>query len=156
MKTLLLLSIGLISCSASLEAQDLEKAHAFVTDIYSQYKGCSVPNSDDCGSDLKPSWFSKSLWHLIELDRQAAAKAGGNPELDADPICACQDPEGLQVVRLQISRRGNNRAIAFVTLNSAVGVVRLSLVATKAGWRIDDIAENDTPSLRKFLSAKER
>jgi hypothetical protein len=153
MRTLLLLSIALTCCSASLQAQDLEKARAFVTDVYSQYKGCSVPNSDDCGSDLEPSWFSKSLWHLIELDRQAAAKAGGNPKLDDDPICDCQDPAGLQVVNLRISPQGKGRAIAIVTLNSAVGVVRLSLLSTKTGWRIDDISADDTPSLRKYLEA---
>jgi hypothetical protein len=154
MKTLLLLSIALLCCSASVEAQDLKEARAFVTKVYSQYDGCLTPNSDDCGSDLDPNWFSKSLWHLIDLDRKAAEKAGGNPYLDADPICACQDPDGLRVVRLQLSLRGNNRAIAFVTLNSAVGVVRLSLVFTKAGWRVDDIAEDDMPSLRKFLQTK--
>jgi membrane-anchored protein YejM (alkaline phosphatase superfamily) len=33
--------------------------------------------------------------------------------------------------------------------------VRLSLVFTTAGWRIDDIAEDDMPSLRKFLRTKQ-
>lgn len=66
MKTLLLLSMAVLCCSASLEAQDLKKACAFVTSVYSQYDSCLTPNSDTCGSNLDPSWFSKSLWHLID------------------------------------------------------------------------------------------
>jgi hypothetical protein len=141
--------------SASVEAQDLKEARVFVTKVYSQYDSCLTLDSDDCGSDLDPNWFSKSLWHLIDLDRKAAEKAGGSPYLDADPICACQDPNGLRVVRVQLSPRPNSPAIAWVTLNSAVGVVRHSVVFTKAGWRIDDIAEDDIPSLRKFLITKQ-
>jgi hypothetical protein len=79
MKTLLLLSIALLCRSASLEAQDLKKARAFVTNVYSQYDSCLTPNSDNCGSDLDPNWFSKSLWHLIDLDRKAAERRAATP-----------------------------------------------------------------------------
>jgi len=75
--------------------------------------------------------------------------------LDFDPICACQDPDGLHVLKLEITPLGPKRMAAEVLVGYAAGTkqtIRLSLLQTPRGWRVDDVSTTDVASLRKLLN----
>jgi hypothetical protein len=123
----------------------------FVRAIYRQYDIKSPTGPDFTGRHAS-SVFTPSLVQLIRRDqRQSRGEVG---KLDGDPICDCQDPDGLKLTTLQVTAQTPRIATAAVTLTfppHEVTHLRLNLVLLPTGWRIDDIATSDTPSLRKLL-----
>jgi hypothetical protein len=77
-------------------------------------------------------------------------------KLDGDPICDCQDPGNpgeLKVKSIKLTATGQSKMqaeVLFTIVNESRSVT-LSLLETPAGWRIDDIATKDMPSLRTLL-----
>jgi len=96
--------------------------------------------------------YTPTLLALIREDRRRAGGEVGN--LDFDPICACQDNEGLHLQTLTIVSTSSSTADAIATLRF-IGPqdpkITYHLVLTPSGWRINDISTNDIPSLRKLL-----
>ena len=99
--------------------------------------------------------FSPGLAALIRLDRQNTPK-GDVGALDFDPVCDCQDPDGLKLTDLGVTQTTPQKATAFVTLrygsNPEQKHLQLKLLWTPAGWRIDDIASPEMASLRSLLA----
>jgi hypothetical protein len=62
--------------------------------------------------------FSPSLINLIHRDQRRTPR-GYVGKLDYDPICSCQDFDGLQLTEVRIVKDAPDLAIAFVTLNFA-------------------------------------
>jgi len=124
---------------------------AFLRATYRQYDIKSSTGPDFTGRNAS-SVFTPSLIQLIRRDqRQSRGEVG---KLDGDPICDCQDPDGLKLTALQITAQTPRTAAAAVTLTfppHEVTHLNISLVLLPAGWRIDDISSSDTPSLRKLL-----
>ena len=91
---------------------------------------------------------------MIRRD-QARTPRGDIPALDGDPICDCQDFDGLHLTGLSVDIIDAIHASALAALKfpgeAAPRVVRLTSLAALQDWRIDDISTIDTPSLRKFL-----
>ena len=83
--------IAVLSCTSS-HAQDAVSAKAFLVNIYSHYsRGGKGVDFDGPRSAL---YFHSSLLALEKAD----VKANGPdsvPAMDADPICGCQDWEGI-------------------------------------------------------------
>jgi hypothetical protein len=137
-------------------AQDLPAARVFVQHLYSSYAHPPSQADPDTTGKLAPSTFSPSLLQLIRRDR-ARTPRGDASALDGDPICDCQDFEGLRLTTLTVTAVDATHASASVTFQvfaddpKSVRSLRLNLLYTPQGWRIDDIASADTPSLRKFL-----
>ena len=134
--------------------QDLASARAFVQQLYSAYEHPATPAGPDVLGKSATRIFSASLLQLIRRD-QARTPRGDAPALDGDPICDCQDFDGLHLTALTVNSVDATHAAAQATLKfpgeTTPQVVRLTLLYTPQGWRIDDIATADTPSLRKFL-----
>jgi len=149
-----LCSVALVLClSISLaNAQDLSSARDFVNKLYDAYQHPSCPYCPDTLHGAAKHIFSLSLLGLIRRDqRNHTGEAGA---LDFDPICACQDPDGLHVLKLEIKPISPNRAAADVLVGYAgttKQAIRLSLLDTPQGWRVDDVSTKDEPSLRKLL-----
>jgi len=129
-------------------------ARSFVQQLYKAYdRPASAPAYEVLGKSAG-GIFTPSLLHLI---RMSAAKtpAGDAPALDGDPICDCQDPDGLRLAGLSVNPDGPTHATALATLKfpgeSSPQIVRLTLLLTPQGWRVDDTATTDMPSLRSFL-----
>jgi hypothetical protein len=133
-------------------AQTGAQAEGFVRKIYAGYhRSASSREPDYLGKDA-PLVFSPSLLALIRKDRRKAKGEIGT--LDFDPICACQDADGLALSGVTIRSDKYGRAVANVSLQyrqPAIKRLELELLWTPAGWRIDDISSMEVPSLRKLL-----
>lgn len=126
-------------------------AEAFVRATYRRYDVRSAAGPDFTGRNAG-GVFTPALVLLIRRDqRQARGEVG---KLDGDPICDCQDLDGLKLTAVQITEATDHAATAAVTLTfppNEVTHIRLRLVLLPQGWRIDDVETKDTPSLRKLL-----
>jgi hypothetical protein len=148
--------VALLLLAPLARAQDIPDARTFVQHLYAPYAHPPSQRGPDTTGKLAPSIFSGALLQLIRHDRARTAH-GDAPALDGDPICDCQDFEGLRLTTLTVTAVGETRASASVTFQvfaddpKSVRSLLLSLVRTPLGWRVDDIASADTPSLRKFL-----
>ena len=145
---------ALLLLTPVLPAQDIPAARAFVQKLYSAYEHPASQSDPDVLGKAAGRIFSPSLLQLIRRS-EARTPKGDAPPLDGDPICDCQDPGGLHLVALTVNPVDSSHASAVATLRfpgeSKPDIITLSLLATPAGWRVDDVATADTPSLRKFL-----
>ena len=145
-------SMGLVAALAlpmAAFAQDLASARAFAAKLYRAYER-GDPNY--LGPDAAKT-FADTLLRKIRRD-QATAPKDEVGTLDGDPICDCQDAEGLRLKRLDVTGPARGRAQARATLQfpgREMRVVRLDLVATPAGWRVADVRTKETPSLAGLL-----
>lgn len=104
------------------------------------------------GKDAK-SYYSPSLLNLVKQDQDRAGD-GYVGYLDYDPLCSCQDSDGMSVKSIEMASQTGAKAIAKVTLHRSeptTDTITLHLILLPQGWRIDDISTLNTPSLRKAL-----
>jgi hypothetical protein len=101
---------------------------------------------------------------LLEAIREDERLAGGGEVgyLDSDPLCQCQDTAGLHTQVVSVTATSGTGAIARVRLEFGPpaehwkSIIRISLLATPAGWRIADVSSADEPSLLKALETSNR
>jgi hypothetical protein len=149
-----LAAIVVLLATVSSHAQTTAQAETFVRHIYSEYTTPSKHNSPDfLGKDMARV-FSPSLVRIIRIELRKTPK-GDVGKIDGDPICNCQDWENLSITKLDITKNGDVTALASVTISNmdAQSSLKLSLLWTPQGWRIDDVSTADTPSYRKYLQA---
>ena len=107
------------------------------------------------GSAEQGPFIPSGLIALMRKDRHSTPPGDVGGNLDFDPICNCQDSEGLQLKALAVANADATHASALATLTfpsePKPRTVEFFLLRTTAGWRIDDIKTSDIPSLRKFL-----
>jgi len=151
--------VTLAACAVLLatfvsRAQTLAQAETFVRHVYSEYSDPKKPNGPDFLGKEMTLVFSPAIVSLIRADQRRTPK-GDVGKLDGDPICDCQDWEKLSITKLDITKGGNTTALANVTISNMgqPNLIKLSLLWTPSGWRIDDISTTDTPSLKKYLQA---
>lgn len=128
-------------------------ARSFTQAIYARYSRVQGAGPDFLRQDGR-NVFSPTLFRLIKSDVEATPQ-GFAGRLDFDPICSCQDPDGLRVETITVDPPKNHFVLTTVVLrysDSSTKTVRLILVFTKDGWRVDDVGSATVPSLRKFLS----
>ena len=91
---------------------------------------------------------------LADIRADQTRHPGEVGKLDHDPICDCQDSDGLKPLEVSMAGLPDSEAEASVRfkLGDAVKALRLHLVSTQSGWRIADIATSATPSLQAFLA----
>jgi hypothetical protein len=138
-----------LAAAPAAEAQTLTDARAFVTGLYHGYAGGH--DVDYLGAGIRRV-FSPRLIALIRGDEQAAHGEVG--WLDGDPICDCQDPDGIRLVGLEVSSPGSGRAVARAHVRFAdhkAETITLDLVSVRGHWRVDDVETAETPSLAKAL-----
>ncbi|HEX8241708.1 MAG TPA: hypothetical protein VF574_18380 [Allosphingosinicella sp.] len=119
-----------------------ETPRAFVERLYAGYR------DPDYSPLARPRRvFAPPLVAAIREDRRLSRDEVGY--MDADPLCQCQDPSGLQPRIGEV--RGSDRGRATVNVRVDFGSDRrelsLRLVRTAAGWRVADVATADEPSL---------
>jgi hypothetical protein len=79
--------------------------------------------------------------------------------VDADPVCQCQDADGVTGKVEKIIGRDAGHATARVMIgftDSTPRRVTFSLVRTAAGWRINDVSSSGEPSFLAGLEASNR
>ncbi len=149
----LALAALLLAAPAAGSAQTLQDARGFVAGLYGAYRHASP---DVLGARAR-SIFSPTLLALIRRDqRNAHGEVGA---LDGDPICDCQDPDGVRLAGLDLAASGPGRAVAHVRLRFAGSrseAMTLDLVSVQGAWRVDDVHSADTPSLVRLLGGRPR
>jgi hypothetical protein len=143
------LGLAMAAAAPAASAQSLADARAFVAGLYRGYAENHDVDYLDKGARRV---FSPRLLGLIRADERAAHGEVG--WLDGDPICDCQDPDGIRLVGLDVAPDGPGRAEARVRVRFAGGErrsMRLDLVSVGGSWHVDDVRTKDTPSLARAL-----
>jgi len=112
----------------------------FVEAIYKTYLGKNTPGLDLSTRAALDLYCTPSLADLIEKDAKEAEKLQEPPLLNGDPFVDGQDWEITDPV-VTIQESGSDRATATATFKNfgKTVTVRLALVLTPKGWRVDDI-----------------
>jgi hypothetical protein len=150
-------------CGVS-HAQDAASAKAFLENLYAHYKHGYGENHSGIDFDGPNAalYFTSSLLALEHADVKA-----NSPDIQAidwDPVCGCQDWDGIWELEIGVELQPSQRARATVTfsLNNpkyhAIDGTRklvFTLAAEHGAWRIDDILDRsdakNTYSVRKLL-----
>lgn len=142
----------LLVFAAALAQPQAETPRAFVEHLYAGYRHAAF-------SPLKnpERIFAPRLLAAIEEDSRLAQGEVGY--LDGDPVCQCQDAAGLKAAITSVKPQGPDKATVRVSIRLQGYRPRpatLSLVRTRAGWRIADIASADEPSLLREIEDSNR
>jgi hypothetical protein len=124
-------------------AQDIDSAKTFVESLYGHYHA-GGRGIDFTGAGAN-QYFSSNFIRLMRADQKAV---GSDMPVygDADPICDCQDWEGIWQLKVTVQMTGKDTADAAASFavtdprKSAGGQrsVRFRLVQEHGGWRIDE------------------
>lgn len=134
------------------QAPPAETPRDFVTRIYAGYRDPAF-NPLDRPERL----FAPPLVAAIREDARLSGDEVG--WLDGDPLCQCQDHEGLEPIVREVRRTAARTALADILLRfpgHGDRDVRLRLVRTAQGWRVADVATADDPSLLQDLQRSNR
>ena len=146
------MSPALLAAALLAPAPAAETPAAFVERVYAGYR-----NADHNPLHRPERLFAPPLVAAIRED--ARLSRGEVGWLDGDPLCQCQDHEGLEPLVREVRRPTAKTASADILLRFP-GYddrnVRLSLVRTRSGWRIADVATADAPSLLRDLQRSNR
>ena len=135
--------MSLALAAALLAAPAAETPRAFVERLYAGYR-----DSDYSPLARPRRVFAAPLVAAIREDQKLSRDEVGY--MDADPLCQCQDPSGLNPQIGEVRQPSRSRATVHVRLDfgrSDRRDLRLQLVRTAAGWRISDIVTADETSL---------
>ncbi len=133
-------------------ARPFETARTFTERLYEAYRR---GEPDYLGAKAGAT-FAPHLLALIRHD-QAATPSGEVGALDWDPICDCQDDDGVRAKRIEIDDVAADRVLVTVTLGfpAEAKTVKLDLVLRHGRWRIADVHTKDMPSLVGLLEKDE-
>ncbi len=139
-----------LAATPAMAAPPETGAKLFVERLYQSY---SEPDSPPILGRRASTLFAPKL--LAEIRADQTRHPGAVGKLDHDPICDCQDSDGLKPFQINVTELPDSRAEASVRfkLGESVRALRLHLISTQGGWRIADVATQGMPSLRAFLAA---
>ena len=148
----LLPAAALVLSTAAAIAAPPRSPQAFVAALYAEYArpDASGPLTDANAVRI----FTPRLAAAIHADQ--TAHPGEVGKLDHDPICDCQDFDGLHLDHLSIPTATPTTAIALATfhLGATTRTVRLFLVRTPTTWQVDNVSAPYMPSLRRLLAIR--
>lgn len=149
MRSSLLLKSALFACvilpACSTRAQDAASAKTFLQSIYSRYykKG---PGVEIAGPQAR-QYLHSSLIALLREDSRAVGP-GEVGVLDGDPLCSCQDWDGIFNLKIDVREPKAGRveaSVSFALFKDAKPQERRSLVITlqleKGAWRVWNVVD---------------
>jgi hypothetical protein len=142
----------LILLAAAAAAQPPATPRAFLERTYASYR-----NPDFNPLSHPDLYFAPRLIAAIREDSRLARGEVGY--VDGDPICQCQDTDGVHAKVVRVTSQGPSKASAEVIVDFADSTarrVRFSLARTAAGWRIADVSSGDEPSFLRAILASNR
>ena len=142
LRRVLRISFGLVLLALMIvptRAQEMTPK-AFLETIYRNYSTTNSPGTRIDSKRALERYFTPPVVAMIEKDAKAAKAKGEPPGLNGDPFIDAQDWE-VKNLKIAISHQGAAKASATVIFSNygEDRSVRLNLVRTAAGWRIDDI-----------------
>ncbi len=141
--------ILLLLISAAFAASQAETPQGYMERLYTHYR---VSNFNPLSHPKL--YFTPRLAAAIDEDARLANGEVGY--LDGDPICQCQDPDGLHATISSVTKKASDKAEVRVSIGFTGYEARtatFSLVQTASGWRIDDVSSADEPSLLRSIEA---
>jgi hypothetical protein len=149
---------SLIFLAHPLRAQDVDSARRFLESTYRLYdhNGAGV----EMGGPYADRFYHSSLIALLREDQKVMGDGVG--VLDGDPICGCQDWDGIFDLKMKIRPINSDRveaAVSFALLKQATTrdyrFITLTLSREGRNWRIYDVVDHSDPkapfALRKEL-----
>ena len=135
-----LLAALLVLASPGIVAAQDAALKRFVDGIYANYRTPNSPGTRINSKALLARYFTPALAALVERDAEQAKAKNQPPELNGDPFVDAQDWD-IKGLAVDLSESGKDRASATVKFSNfgEAREVRLDLVKTAAGWRIDEI-----------------
>ncbi len=146
-----------LGAGPAVASPDAAGATRFVRQLYARYGAESFCPMCLAGAGRI---FDPSLVALLR-ENENLTPAGEMGAIDADPICRCQDSEGLRASVTSVTLNGPTSATALVLVRfggaatANVKSVSLSLVVVGSQWRIHDVGGGED-SFRKMLIASNR
>ena len=158
----LTVSIVLAAALSAVPAsgQDADAAKHFLGSLYRQYANHG-PGIDFTGPKAR-GVFDPSLIALLHAD-QSVLGADEVGVLDGDPICSCQDWDGIWDLKIAIQPLSDGRAkasVSFALFAPHAGTDRdfrsleITLVPVGGQWRIWDILDQSDPKAPFDLRAE--
>jgi hypothetical protein len=150
-----ILACALLAAFAA-HAADLAGARAFLVRLYAHYPLKEGAAFEPTGRSA-PSVFDPALVALFREDVRLTPP-GDVGAIDSDPICDCQDDDGMSVRIEPVRATGAGRATARVDLRFGeasppeTSRLDIDLIAVGDGWRIHDIRSKTMPSLGAYLT----
>jgi len=151
------------ACAApSASSQDAASAKQFVASLYRLYtkNGSGVPFT---GSKAR-QYYHSSLIALFNADQKAVGP-GDIPAVDGDPVCSCQDWDGIWDLKVDTQLVAQDRAVAKVSfelsaphngVSKDVRHLTMTLVPDEGQWRIWNVVDESDPKspfdVRKALT----
>jgi hypothetical protein len=132
-------------------AEDNDSARSFLESVYRQY-GKDGPGIDLTGPKAG-QFFHSTLIALVRAD-QAMAGPDTVGALDGDPVCSCQDWDGVRDLKIGILVQSNLRAKAEVSfalgevetgIDRDLRTLEITLTRENGKWRIYDILDESDP-----------
>ncbi len=146
--------------AAHASAQDADAARDFLASVYHHYQNDGI--GVDAYSPHGNLYFHSSLIALMLEDQKAASPDVG--AINADPVCACQEWDGIWDLKIDVHIDGPERATAAVSFalsapqdrpKDASRKLSITLAVENGEWRIYDILDETDPTapfaLRKAL-----
>jgi hypothetical protein len=158
MKTLcaIVLAVASILRCCQVDAQDAASAKAFLRSVYHHYQGGGEGISFD--GPRSSLYFHSSLLALEKTDVKASGP-GNVPAIDWDPVCGCQDWEGIWNLEIKVHMENPQRAMVNVSFAlsdpksnpaDATRKLEITLMSEHGQWRIYDVLDQSDP---KFASS---
>jgi hypothetical protein len=152
---------GAAMLAPSARAAEPAGARSFLVKLYAHYpQRRGAPAFDPAGRSAA-AVLDPPLVALIR-DNVRLTPKGDAPALDGDPICDCQDDQGMSVRIGPIRATGGSTASAPVAIKfaaadpPAASHLDLDLVLAGGQWRVHDVHSKDLPSLRAYLIQSNR
>lgn len=137
----LVAAIALPACSQTSAKSAPPDPAAFVRGVYARYaEPAFCPTCDEA-----PQVFDAPMVALLAEDGRLTQE-GDQGAIEADPLCQCQDSDGLVAT---VDPTGRSVALAFPSGERVS--IRLDLALQDGQWRIHDVHAPDMPSLRDHL-----
>lgn len=154
MRPILLVSFALstaaIFAASPPYAQDATSAKSFLVSVYQHYQHRA--KGIDLDGPHAGLYFHSSLLALMRADDKA--NSGEVGVLDGDPVCGCQDWDGIWDLKIEVQLKNRGRAEALVSFalfgpkdrtSDSLRKLKITLVPERGSWRIYDIVDESKP-----------
>ncbi len=157
--TTVFLIVSLVSLARPMRSQDVDSARRFLESTFRTYDH-GGPGVDFTGQHANQV-FDSSLITLMREDQKVVGD-GEVGVLDGDPICGCQDWDGIFDLKMKVRPINSDRveaAVSFALFKQAATrdyrFITLTLSRERGNWRIYDVVDRSDPkapfALRKEL-----